>query len=470
MNPAAIPQGHPARSVAVHPVARKSATLFTKLERRVRMKSFVCGLLAALLLPLGAAQAQSRSGLEIDIVGGNAAALPIAVIPFGGDCGQTDVSAVVRADLNRSGQFRTLDVNGLPERPTTGSEVAYPTWRMLRQDYLLIGRCVPALGSYRTEYELFDVARQQRLLGIALTAAPASMRDVAHQISDAVYEKILGVRGAFWTRIAYVSASGLGRDTRYALIVADADGYNPHTVVTSNEPLLSPSWSPDGRRLAYVSFEGGNSGIWIQDVASAAREKITSFRGINGAPSFSPDGSKLAMSLSKGGNPDIYVMDLGSRHLTQITDQLGIDTEPTWSADGASLYFTSDRGGQPQIYQVSASGGGASRISFDGSYNASPSVSFDGKKIATAQGGGNVYRIAMMDRSTGSPRWSMLSPGSLDESPSFAPNGAMLVYAAREGRNGVLYVVSADGRVRQRLETRSGSDVREPAWSPYRAR
>lgn len=434
------------------------------------MKSIVCGLIAALLLPLGAAHAQSRSGLEIDIVGGNAAALPVAVVPFGGDCGQTDVGAVVRADLDRSGQFRTLDPGTMPERPTTGSEVAYPTWRMLRQDYLLIGRCVPGLAGVRTEYELFDVARQQRLLGFALTAGQPAMRDVAHQISDAVYEKILGVRGAFWTRIAYVSATGLGRDTRYALIVADADGYNPRTVVTSNEPLLSPAWSPDGRRLAYVSFEGGNSGIWIQDVASAAREKITNFRGINGAPSFSPDGTRLAMSLSKGGNPDIYVMDLGSRHLTQITNQLSIDTEPTWSADGASLYFTSDRGGRPQVYQVPAGGGAASRISFDGNYNASPSVSFDGKKIATAQGAGNVYRIALMDRSTGSARWSMLSPGSLDESPDFAPNGAMLVYAAREGRRGVLYVVAANGSVRQRLETQSGSDVREPAWSPYRAR
>ncbi|WP_447937505.1 Tol-Pal system beta propeller repeat protein TolB [Thermomonas fusca] len=425
-------------------------------------------LVPLLLLPACAVLAQSRS-LEIDIVGGNAAALPITVVPFGGNCGETDVGGVVRADLGRSGQFRSPDPASLPERPTQGSEVAYPTWRMLKQDYLLIGRCVPGGDGYRTEYELFDVAKQERLLGFALTAPAGAMRDVAHQISDAVYEKILGVPGAFWTRIAYVTASGLGRNTRYALVVADSDGYNPRTVVNSTEPLLSPSWSPDGRKLAYVSFEGGNSGIWIQDIASGSRDKVTSFRGINGAPAFSPDGGRLAMTLSKGGNPDIYVMDLGSKHLTQLTNHFGIDTEPTWSHDGATLYFTSDRGGRPQIYQMPASGGSATRVSFDGSYNASPSLSSDDKKLATAQGAGNTYRIALMDRSTGGARWSMLSPGSLDESPSFAPNGAMLLYAAREGRRGVLYAVSADGRVRQRLTLGDG-DVREPAWSPYRKR
>jgi TolB protein len=434
------------------------------------MKRIVRRLLVPLLLlPACAALAQSRGSLEIDIVGGNAAALPIAVVPFGGSCGDTDVDGVVRADLTRSGQFRSPDPASLPERPSQGSEVAYPTWRMLKQDYLLIGRCLPGGDGYRTEYELFDVAKQERLLGFALTAPAGAMRDVAHQIADAVYEKILGVPGAFWTRIAYVTSSGLGRGTRYALVVADADGYNPRTVVNSTEPLLSPSWSPDGRKLAYVSFEGGNSGIWIQDIASGSREKLTSFRGINGAPSFSPDGGRLALTLSKGGNPDIYVMDLGSKHLTQLTNHFGIDTEPTWSHDGASIYFTSDRGGRPQIYQMPASGGSASRVSFDGSYNASPSLSFDGKKLATAQGAGNTYRIALMDRSTGGARWSMLSPGSLDESPSFAPNGAMLLYAAREGRRGVLYAVSADGRVRQRLVLAEG-DVREPAWSPYRKR
>ncbi|MFS8136715.1 MAG: Tol-Pal system beta propeller repeat protein TolB [Thermomonas sp.] len=421
--------------------------------------------LLCLLAPLGA-MAQSK-GLEIDIVGGNAAALPIAVVPFGGQAGSTDVDDIIRADLARSGQFRTLPEPGLPERPTQGSEVAYPTWRMLKQDFLLIGRSSPDGDGYRVEYELFDVAKQQRLLGFALTAPAGAMRDVAHQIADAVYQKILGVPGAFWTRIAYVTASGLGRNSKYALMVADADGWSPRTVVNSNEPLMSPSWSPDGRSLAYVSFETGNSAVYIQDIASGAREKVASFRGINGAPSFSPDGNRLALTLSKGGNPDIYVMNLASKQLTQVTTHFGIDTEPTWSPDGGSLYFTSDRGGRPQIYQVSASGGSANRISFEGSYNASPSVSFDGKKIAVAQGNGNTYRIAMLDRSLGSPRWSMLSPGSLDESPSFAPNAAMVLYAGREGRRGVLYAVSADARVRQRLVLAEG-DVREPAWSPYR--
>ncbi len=435
----------------------------TRLLRRLTV--FVL-LFVPLALPLAAA-AQER-GLEIDIIGGNASATPIAVVPFGGSAGETDVAAVIRADLDRSGQFRSLPESDMVERPTTGSEVNYPTWRALNQDYLLVGRIVDGGGgNFRTEYELFDVAKQERLLGFALTARSSAMRDVAHQIADAVYEKITGVRGAFWTRIAYVTASGVGKGSRYALMVADADGWNPQTVVRSNEPLLSPSWSPDGRKLAYVSFERGNSSIFIQDISTGSRELVASFRGINGAPNFSPDGRRLALTLSRSGNPEIYVMDLGSKALTRITNQMGIDTEPTWSADGGTIYFTSDRGGRPQIYQASASGGGATRVTFQGSYNATPTVSYDGKKIAVAQGSGNTYRIAMLDRSLGTPRWSTLSPGSLDESPSFAPNASMLLYAAREGGRGVLYCVSADGRVRQRLVLANG-DVREPAWGPYR--
>lgn len=420
----------------------------------------------ALLLPL-AASAQQQ-GLEIDIVGGNASALPIAVVPFGGAAGETDVAAVIAADLDRSGQFRSLPAKSIVERPTSGREVQFPTWRALNQDYLLVGKVIDAGGgNLRTEYELFDVAKQERMLGFALTARSSAMRDVAHQIADAVYEKITGVRGAFWTRIAYVTASGVGKGAKYALMVADADGWNPQTVVRSNEPLLSPSWSPDGRKLAYVSFERGNSSIFIQDISTGSRELIASFKGINGAPAFSPDGSRLALTLSRSGNPEIYVMNIASKALTQVTNQIGIDTEPTWSADGSTLYFTSDRGGRPQIYKAPASGGGATRVTFQGNYNASPTVSFDGKKIAVAQGSGSTYRIAMVDLSMGSPQWNTLSPGSLDESPSFAPNASMLLYAAREGGRGVLYVVSADGRVRQRLVLANG-DVREPTWGPYR--
>lgn len=428
--------------------------------------------LLALCLPLAAAAQQQ--GLEIDIVGGNAAALPIAVVPMpyqGGTAApETDVAAVVGADLARSGQFRTLPVADMAERPTRGSEINYPTWRALKQDYLVVGRVLDAGdGAYRVEYELFDVARGERLIGLALTARGAQLRRLAHQMADAIYEKILGVRGAFDTQIAYVTARGTGTGARYALVVADADGYNPRTVVSDSQPILSPAWHPDGHHLAFVSFNSGQSAIYILDITrdTTLPAPVSRFRGINGAPSFSPDGRKLALSLSRTGNPEIYVMDLGSKALTRITSQFGIDTEPEWSPDGSTLYFTSDRGGRPQIYQVPASGGSASRVTFQGSYNASATVSYDGKKIAVAQGAGNNYRIALFDRSLGSPRVTMLSPGSLDESPSFAPNASMVLYAAREGGRGVLYAVSADARVRQRLVFAEG-DVREPAWGPYR--
>ncbi len=428
-------------------------------------------LVVALFLP-AAAFAQSQ-GLEINIVGGNPSALPITIVPMpyqgSGAAPTTDVSQVVRADLDRSGAFRTLPVASIVEKPTRGSEIQYPTWRALKQDYIVVGRVLDGgNGAYRVEYELFDVAKQERLLGLAMTGRANAMRDVAHQMADAIYEKITGVRGAFWTRIAYVTASGKGDAMRYALMVADSDGFNPQTIVRSAEPLLSPSWSPDGGKLAYVSFERGNSAIYIQNIATGARELDTSFRGINSAPAFSPDGRKLALTLSRSGNPEIYVMDLGSKQLTQLTNHFAIDTEPTWAPDGSAVYFTSDRGGRPQVYKVGAGGGSAERVTFQGNYNAKPTVSYDGKKIAVAQGSGNSYKIAMMDSSLGSPRWSTLSPGSLDESPSFAPNASMVLYAAREGGRGVLYAVSADARVRQRL-VGADCDVRDPAWSTYRS-
>ena len=319
----------------------------------------------------------------------------------------------------------------------------------------------------RVEFELYDVAKQQQMLGLAITSQKTGLRDVGHQVADLVYEKITGVRGAFWTRIAYITSTGVGSNINYALMVADSDGVNPQTVVRSREPLLSPGWSPDGRKLAYVSFERGNSSIYIQEIATGAREVVSSAKGINGAPSFSPDGSKLALTLSYGGSPDIYVMNLATREKVQLTKHFAIDTEPTWMPDGQSIIFTSDRSGKPQLYQVSANGGEATRVTFAGEYNARATISYDGKHIAMAQGAGNVYRIAVLDRATGESK--AVSVGNLDESPSYAPNGSMILYAATEGPRGVLYAVSADGRVRQRLILADG-DVREPAWSPFRQR
>lgn len=425
------------------------------------------GLLAA---PLGWSQS-----LTVGAVTGNEAALPIAVVPFAfegaGLPPDTDISAVIGADLSRSGQFRALGRQDIVEAPARPADVKFATWRLLKQDFLVIGRISDAdAGALRIEFELFDVAKQSRLLGLAIGARPNDLRGAAHQIADLIYEKILGVRGAFWTRIAYVTATGVGRDTQYALMVADSDGFNPQTVVRSREPLLSPAWSPDGKRLAYVSFERGNSSIYIQELTTGSRQVVASYRGINGAPAFSPDGSKLALTLSHSGNPEIYVMDIASRRTTQITRHFSIDTEPQWMPDGATLLFTSDRAGKPQIYSVPASGGDATRVSFQGEYNARATIGYQGKTLAMAQGGGNVYRIAVLDRSRGGAGdMRLISPGNLDESPSFAPNGSMILYAAREGKRGVLFAVSADGRVRQRLVLADG-DVREPAWGPFRQR
>ncbi len=432
----------------------------------------VAALTLALLAGIACAQGLRSEVPTIDIKNGTATATPIAVVPFAfegaGLPPETDVADVIRNDMNRCGQFRALAKADIIEFPTRGGEIKFPTWNMLKQAYIVVGRQIESpSGDIRVEFELFDVAKQQQLLGLAITGQRTGLRDVAHQISDLVYEKITGVRGAFWTRVAYITSTGLGNNIQYALMVADSDGVNPQTVVHSHEPLLSPAWSPDSRKLAYVSYERGNSSIYIQEIVTGSREVVSSNKGINGAPAFSPDGSRLALTLSYGGNPDIYIMDLAGRHTNQITKHFAIDTEATWLPDGQSLVFTSDRSGKPQIYQAAAGGGDATRITFQGEYNASPSVSYDGKRIAMVQGSGNVYRIAVLDRTTGESK--AISPGSLDEHPSFAPNGSMILYAATEGTRGVLYAVSADGRVRQRLVLADG-DVREVAWSPYRQR
>lgn len=427
-------------------------------------------LLCAGLCWAGMGQALAQS-LSIDIVNGTKSALPITVVPFSeetvGVPPSTHVSRVVTMDLARSGKFRTLAHEDLVAYPHRGHEIKFAAWKLLKQDYIVVGHVSSAEGGqFKVGFELWDVNQQQQLLEQSYTASAGDLRGIAHQIADAIYKKIIGVRGAFNTRIAYITAKGTGSDTAYSLVVADSDGYNPQVVVRSHEPLLSPAWAPDGNQLAYVSFESGDSAIYIQNLATGSRRLISGRKGINGAPAFSPDGSKLAVSLSYRGNPDIYLIDLASGKATQLTHSYAIDTEPEWMPDGQSLVFTSDRAGKPQLYQLPVSGGSPQRLTFKGQYHSNASVSYDGKQVAMVEGSGNVYRITVMDRSLGGQE-HFVSPGDFDEGPTFAPNGSMLLYAASQGTRGVLYAVSVDGSVRQRLVLSNGS-VRSPAWGPFR--
>jgi len=435
------------------------------VTENVKKILIVCWALVVWQLTTTPAQAQ----LQIEIISGSASALPIAIVPFQweepGPAPITGVAEIVSNDLYRSGLFKPLDEQDIIERPADEASIRYGTWRLLKVDYLVIGKVrKPSDGmGHELVYQLFDVHTQEKLLSQITTVGEGDLRFGAHRVADAIYEALTGIPGAFSTRIAYVTSTGLDKDQRFELVVADADGFGPQSVVGSPEPLLSPAWSPDGRKLAYVSFEKGNSAIYMQEVATGARELISSNKGINGAPAFSPDGRKLALTLSRSGNPEIYVRELATGKETQLTNHWAIDTEPAWSPDGRTLYFTSDRGGKPQIYSVPVGGGNPERVTLSGDYNARASVAPDGKRIAVAQGRGNEYRIAVWDMET--QRFTILTPGKLDESPSFAPNGSMVLYATREGMRGVLSAVSADGNVRTRLILSEG-DVREPAWSP----
>lgn len=435
-------------------------------------------LLLSFLLAFGYAARAQAQGLDIDIVDGRESAIPIAIVPFAWEAAAmpdpTEIHQVVRGDLQRSGQFRALRPEDIIERPARGGEIRFPAWKMLKQDYVVIGRVQSTPeGDYRVEFELHSVINGQELLALSLPARKGEFRAVGHQIADLIYEKILRVRGAFHTRIAYITSKRLGEGRfEYALWIADSDGYNPHRLFVRDTPLLSPSWSPDGRSLAFVSFESGQgSGIYMVDIHSAAPpRRLTGFKGINGAPSFSPDGSKLALTLSRSGNPEIYTMNLQTMALTQLTQHFAIDTEAAWMPGGNSILFTSDRAGKPQIYAVPATGGTPERMTSQGEYNAKVSVSYDGRLLAMVQGNRNVYRIAVLDRERGaSGTVRLISPGPLDESPSFAPNASMVLYAAREGNRGVLYAASVDGSVKQRLALPDG-DVREPTWGPFRQR
>jgi TolB protein len=417
-------------------------------------------------VPLGPAGAQ----LTVQILKGMAESVPIAIVPLaweGTGPAPYDVAATVHADLERSGRFRTLARNQLVEQPHSASEVDAADWRMLNVDYVLVGRMSSMSdGRYEIRYELVSVANGERLLGTAVPVDARALKRASHRISDAVYEKILGVRGAFATRIAYVAVDGPVNKRNYRLIVSDADGANERVVFGSPDPIMSPSWSPDGRSLAYVSFHSGLSAVYVQTLATGAQVQVSAKSGINGAPAFSPDGSRLALALSRrDGNVDVYVLTLASQGLQRVTEDGSIDTEPAWSPDGKSLYFTSDRAGAPQVYSVGLEPGARPRrVTYEGGYNARPRVSPDGRQLAVVTLDRGAYRIGAVDAQRGGLQ--VLSGGQLDESPSFAPNGADILYTGRVGGRDTLAIVSSDGRVQRQIAASAG-ELREAAWSPY---
>ena len=405
--------------------------------------------------------------IEIEITQGGESAIPIAVVPFGwtgSGSPPEDIAAIVSSDLQRSGNFSPLNKEDLIGTPVSGDSPRYGNWRIAGAEFLLIGSIANAGKNYSVEFQLFDVSQQKLLTGFKFQVTDQTLRNAAHQIADEVYEEVLGIRGAFNTQIAFVSVEGTARKKSYKLQLADADGQNPQAMLTSPRPILSPSWAPDGIRIAYVSFEDRNrSAIYVQDRQQGSRKKVISKAGINGAPSWSPDGQRLAVTLSFEGNPDIYVLNVDSGQTRRITQSPAIDTEAVW-VDDQTLIFTSDRSGGPQLYEVSASGGRATRVTFEGNYNASASVSADGQSIAFVHGSDGGYKIGALDRASGF--FQTLTDGSLDESPSFSPNGQMIIYATEKGGRDTLGAVSLDGSVAQSLSLDTGG-VREPAWSPF---
>ena len=405
--------------------------------------------------------------LTIEITKGADGGIPIAVVPFkwqGQSALPVEVGDIIAADLYRSGQFNPLPVDDFLSRPSDESEVKYKDWRLIKAVNLVVGR-VTQMGTdrYAVRFQLFDIFREQQLTGFRWEVTGSDLRKIAHQISDKVYEALTGRSGAFDSRIAYVTLlRTASKGSEYQLMVADADGYNPKQILRSPDPILSPAWAADGAWLAYVSFEDGRSKIFVQNVHTGARKKLAEFPGINGAPAWSPDGKHMAMTLSRDGNPEIYVMHIASGSLRRLTNHSSIDTEAAWSPDGRHLVFTSDRAGRPQIYRISAAGGRAERLTFEGKENARASYDQAGKHLTLVTNHGNGDQIGVFSLPTGS--LEILTDGRLDESPTFAPNGAMILYAAQRGGSGLLSAVSADGRVRQVLRSESGT-VREPAWS-----
>jgi TolB protein len=424
-------------------------------------------LLTALSLNLASVNALAE--LEIQITRGAGNQAPIAIVPFGWDGNvnpPVDVAGVVAADLQRSGRFAPIDEADMLQKPTAGVGIDFDDWSILGVEAVVVGQLTQTgENAFSVQFQLFDVFRGDQLVGYRMPATRGTLRRAAHRVADMIYEELTGIEGVFDTQIAYVTARQTGDQRIYALVVSDADGENEHTIMESPDPIMSPAWSPDSRRLAYVSFEGNASSIFVQTLRTGNRIQVSNRPGINGSPAFSPDGRKLALTLGGAdGNLDIHVLDLASRNVRRLTENRAIDTEATWSPDGRQIYFTSDRSGGPQVYRIGVDGGTPERVTFEGSYNARPRLSPDGKKLATVHNDRGNFRIAVM--TLGESGVLVLSTGAQDESPSFAPNSDTLIYATRQGGNGVLETVSADGLVRQRLASGEG-DVREPVWSPF---
>ena len=423
------------------------------------------------ILSLTFACAMAHAEFVVEVTKGQTEAVPIAVVPFVSAelaAASFDVAQLVSDDLARSGRFRTMDRKDMIDKPHSGASIGFDDWRRLNNDYMVVGSMTPdGADRFNITYELYNVLTKQRLLGFQISSNRPGLRSASHQIADAVFEKILGIRGAFSTRIAYVSVLGHLPDKTFQLIVADADGENPRVVMQSHEPLMSPAWSPDGSSLAYVSFEARLPSVYVQTLKTGDRRLVSAQAGVNQAPAWSPDGRKLALVLStRDGNLDIYVKDLTTEQLSRITTDPGIDTEPVWSKDGQSIYFTSDRAGGPQIYKVGIGAGDKPRrLTFQGSYSARPRLSPDESQLAFVIQEDGAYRIATLDlRGRGDVQ--VLTKGHFDVSPSYAPNGAVLIYASRDKGRGVLALVSADGRVQQRLVSSEG-ELQEPAWAPF---
>jgi TolB protein len=441
------------------------------------MKSFKFISLSILVVTglWGSAQGQ----INIEITQGVARGIPVAVVPFA-LTGQIDpvtgivvspphdVSQIVNSDLARSGEFDSIPSDRFLSLPSKPEDVRFKDWRVAKAEALVIGE-IRSLGndSYSIEARGYDVFREKMVVGRRFDEVPGNLlRKVSHQIADYIYEAMTGRPGAFDTQIAYVTVERLGQGlVNNYLRVADSDGYGPRTVFQSSNSIISPSWSPDATRLAYVSFEANRSQIVVQGVNSEERNVVASFKGINGAPAWSPDGNFLAYTSSTSGNADIYVMDMTTRTRQQITKHWAIDTEAAWSPDGQSLVFTSDRSGNPHIYRIDRDGSGLERLTFNGKYNARASYSPNGQSLVMISRPNKQFHVAIMDLATGEQKSLTGGEVSLVESPSFAPNGAMILYAAQKGYNGILAAVSADGRVKQELRFQNG-DVKEPAWSP----